>query len=138
VLIECSEMGYYVEVLVCSSLSHIDETLQVINEDILKTIFQYCASSDGCWRVCLVENIIRPQCVHELTLMKFMYGCITPKKNFIKILSKFWKLDIFHSFIRSFWTFFNLVILWTSFMVVISMVDIQELKDQVVVLEALK
>ncbi len=39
VLIECSEMGYYIDVLVRSSLSHIDGTLEVINENILKTIF---------------------------------------------------------------------------------------------------
>jgi hypothetical protein len=129
ILIECS---------VHSSLSHIDENLEVINEDILKTIFQYCAWSDGCQGVWLVQSIIRPQCVQKLTLMKYKYGCITFQNIFIKKISKFWKLDICHPFITSFWTFFNLVILWTFFMVVILMVNIRELKDQVVVLEALK
>lgn len=89
VLIECSETGYYIDVLVRSSLSH-DEALEIINEDILKTIFQYCASIDGCRGVWLVESIIRPQCVRELTLMKYRYGCtILVQKHFIKILSWF-------------------------------------------------
>jgi hypothetical protein len=88
VLIECSEMGYYIDVLVRSSLSH-DETLEIINEDILKTIFQCCASTDGCRGVWLVESIIRPQCVRELTLLKYRYGCTTLQKDSIKMLSKF-------------------------------------------------
>lgn len=88
-LIECSETGYYIDVLVRSSLNH-DETLEIINEDILKTIFQYCASIDGCRGVWLVESIIRPQCVQELTLMKYRYGCtILVQKDFSKILSWF-------------------------------------------------
>ncbi|KAH9542049.1 hypothetical protein CY35_14G095000 [Sphagnum magellanicum] len=47
VLVECNEMGYYIDVLVHTSLSH-SETLEIIHENILKTIYQYCASNDGC------------------------------------------------------------------------------------------
>jgi GTPase SAR1 family protein len=71
VLVESSgDVGYYIDVLVRSSLSH-SETLKIIEEDILKTIHQYCASSDGCQGVWLVESILRPQCVQELTLLKY-------------------------------------------------------------------
>jgi hypothetical protein len=71
VLVESSgDVGYYIDVLVRSSLSH-SETLKIIEEDILKTIHQYCASSDGCRGVWLVESILRPQCVQELTLLKY-------------------------------------------------------------------
>jgi hypothetical protein len=88
VLIEYSEKGYYIDVLVRSVLSH-NETLKIINEEILKTISQYCVSSDGCRGVQLVESIIRPKCVEDLTLMKYRYGCTTSLKDFIKILWKF-------------------------------------------------
>jgi hypothetical protein len=39
VLVECNETGYYIDVLMRSSLSHI-ETLEAIHENILKTIYQ--------------------------------------------------------------------------------------------------
>jgi hypothetical protein len=71
VLVESSgDVGYYIDVLVRSSLNH-SETLKIIEEDILKTIYQYCASSDGCRGVWLVESILHPQCVQELTLLKY-------------------------------------------------------------------
>jgi hypothetical protein len=79
VLVECNEMGYYIDVLVRSSLSH-SETLEIVNDDILKTIYQYCASNNGCRGVWLVESIIRPQCVQELTLLKYRYDYTTFEK----------------------------------------------------------
>jgi hypothetical protein len=38
------DAGYYSDVLMQSSLSH-GEMLKIIEEDILKTIYQYCASN---------------------------------------------------------------------------------------------
>ncbi len=88
VLVECNEMGYYIDVLVCSSLSH-SETLEIVNDDILKTIYQYCASNNGCQGVWLVENIIRLECVQELTLLKYRYDYTTFEKEFGENLTKF-------------------------------------------------
>lgn len=47
VLVECNETVYYIDVLVRFYLSH-SETLEIVHENILKTIYQYCASNDGC------------------------------------------------------------------------------------------
>jgi hypothetical protein len=58
------DAGYYSDVLMQSSLSHC-EMLKIIEEDILKTIYQYCASFDGCGGVLLAQNILCPQFVHE-------------------------------------------------------------------------
>lgn len=46
-LVECNETVYYIDVLVRFYLSH-SETLEIVHENILKTIYQYCASNDGC------------------------------------------------------------------------------------------
>jgi hypothetical protein len=45
VLVECNENGYYIDILVCSSLIH-DENLNIINQDMLKVIYEYCIANN--------------------------------------------------------------------------------------------
>jgi hypothetical protein len=71
VFVESSgDVGYYIDVLVRSSWSH-DETLEIIEKDIVRVIHETTHKCRGVW---LVQSILRPQCVQELTLLK--YRCV--------------------------------------------------------------
>jgi hypothetical protein len=41
----------------CSSLID-DEILNIINEDMLKVIYEYCVANNGCQGFWFIENII--------------------------------------------------------------------------------
>jgi hypothetical protein len=71
VFVESSgDVGYYIDVLVRSSWNH-DKTVEIIKKDILRVIHETTHKCRGVW---LVESILRPQCVQELTLLK--YRCV--------------------------------------------------------------
>jgi len=71
VFVESSgDVGYYIDVLVRSPWNH-DKTVEIINKDILTVIQK---TTDNCRGVWLVQSILRPQCVQELTLLK--YRCV--------------------------------------------------------------
>ncbi|KAH9329000.1 hypothetical protein KI387_001108 [Taxus chinensis] len=59
------EMGYYIDVLACSSQDY-NETLKFLHHLVIQSIQRLCASSAGCQGVILVEGILRPQCVEQL------------------------------------------------------------------------
>ncbi|CAM6037339.1 unnamed protein product [Sphagnum compactum] len=68
VFVESSgDVGYYIDVLVRSSWNH-DKTLEIIEKDIVKVIHETTHKCRGVW---LVQSILRPQCVQELTLLKY-------------------------------------------------------------------
>jgi hypothetical protein len=67
VFVESSgDVGYYIDVLVRSSWNH-DKTVEIIEKDIMKIIHETTQKCRGVW---LVQSILRPQCVQELTLLK--------------------------------------------------------------------
>ncbi len=67
VFVESSgDVGYYIDVLVRSSWNH-DKTMEIIEKDIMRIIHQTTQKCRGVW---LVQSILRPQCVQELTLLK--------------------------------------------------------------------
>jgi len=68
VFVESSgDVGYYIDVLVRSSWNY-DKTLEIIEKDIIKVIHETTHKCRGVW---LVPSILRPQCVQELTLLKY-------------------------------------------------------------------
>ncbi|CAM6079253.1 unnamed protein product [Sphagnum tenellum] len=68
VFVESSgDVGYYIDVLVRSSWNH-DETLEIVEKDIVRVIHETTHKCRGVW---LVQSILRPQCVQELTLLKY-------------------------------------------------------------------
>ncbi len=70
VFVESSgDVGYYIDVLVRSSWNH-DKTLEIIEKDIVKVIHKTTKKCRGVW---LVPSILQPQCVQELTLLKYRY-----------------------------------------------------------------
>ncbi len=54
--VECNENGYYIDIFVCFSLIH-DEILNIMNEDMLKVIYEYYAANNDCQRFWFIENI---------------------------------------------------------------------------------
>jgi hypothetical protein len=71
VFVESSgDVGYYIDVLVRSSRNH-DKTMEIIEKDIVRIIHETTHKCRGVW---LVESILRPQCVRELTWLK--YRCV--------------------------------------------------------------
>jgi hypothetical protein len=71
VFVESSgDVGYYIDVLIRSSWNH-DKTLEIIEKDIVRVIHETTHKCRGVW---LVQSILRPQCVEELTLLK--YRCV--------------------------------------------------------------
>ncbi len=71
VFVESSgDVGYYIDVLARSSWNH-DKTLEIIEKDIVRVIHHTTHKCRGVW---LVQSILRPQCVQELTLLK--YRCV--------------------------------------------------------------
>jgi hypothetical protein len=69
VFVESSgDVGYYIDVLVRSSRNH-DKTVEIIEKDIMRVVYE--TTRRGVW---LVKSILRPQCVQELTLLK--YRCV--------------------------------------------------------------
>ncbi len=68
VFVESSgDVGYYIDVLVRSSWNH-DKTLEIIEKDIVRVIHETTHKCRGVW---LVQSILQPQCVQELTLLKY-------------------------------------------------------------------
>ncbi|CAM6037340.1 unnamed protein product [Sphagnum compactum] len=68
VFVESSgDVGYYIDVLVRSSWNH-DKTMEIIEKDIVRVIHETTHKCRGVW---LVQSILRPQCVQELTLLKY-------------------------------------------------------------------
>ncbi len=68
VFVESSgDVGYYIDVLVRSSWNH-DKTMEIIEKDIVRVIHETTHTCRGVW---LVQSILRPQCVQELTLLKY-------------------------------------------------------------------
>ncbi|GLJ45421.1 hypothetical protein SUGI_0956290 [Cryptomeria japonica] len=59
------KMGYYIDVLACSSQDY-NETLKVMHHLVIQSIQRLCASSAGCQGVILIEGILRPQCAEQL------------------------------------------------------------------------
>ncbi len=76
------DVGYYIDVLVHSSWNH-DKTLEIIEKDIMRVIHETTHKCRGVW---LVQSILRPQCVQELTLLK--YRCVL-RLHFMVNLIKF-------------------------------------------------
>jgi hypothetical protein len=71
VFVESSGDGdYYIDVLVRSSWNH-GKTVEIIEKDIVRVIHETTHKCRGVW---LVQSILRPQCVQELTLLK--YRCV--------------------------------------------------------------
>jgi len=71
VFVESSgDVGYYIDVLVRSSWNH-DKTVEIIEKDIMRVIHETTHKCRGVW---LVQSILWPQCVQELTLLK--YRCV--------------------------------------------------------------
>jgi hypothetical protein len=87
VFVESSgDVGYYIDVLVGSSWNH-DKTLEIIEKDIVRVIHETTHKCRGVW---LVQSILRPQCVQELTLLK--YRCVFHLRlmvNFVKFIVTF-------------------------------------------------
>ncbi|CAM6079255.1 unnamed protein product [Sphagnum tenellum] len=61
------DVGYYIDVLVPSSWNH-DNIVEIIEKDIMRVIHETTHKCRGVW---LVQSILRPQCVQELTLLKY-------------------------------------------------------------------
>jgi hypothetical protein len=59
------EMGYYIDILACSS-KDLNETLRVLNDVVIQSIQRIYSSFAGCQRALLVEGILRPECVQDL------------------------------------------------------------------------
>lgn len=67
------EIGYYIDVLACSS-QDLNETLKVLNHLVIQSIQRLCASYAGCQGVILVEGILRPQCIQQLIPPRYRKG----------------------------------------------------------------
>jgi hypothetical protein len=87
VFVESSgDVGYYIDVLVRSSWNH-DKTVEIIEKDIMRVIYETTHKCRGVW---LVQSILRPQCVQELTFLK--YRCVLHLHlmvNLIKLIVTF-------------------------------------------------
>ncbi len=71
VFVESSgDVSYYIDVLARSSWNH-DKTVEIIEKDILRVIYETIHKCRGVW---LVQSILWSQCVQELTLLK--YKCV--------------------------------------------------------------
>eukprot|EP01018_Ginkgo_biloba_P017509 Gb_41768 [translate_table: standard] len=73
-------MGYYIDVLACSSQDY-NETLKVLHQLVIQSIQRLCASSAGCQGVLLVEGILRPKCVQELIPPRYRKGQFISVEN---------------------------------------------------------
>jgi len=81
VFVESSgDVGYYIDVLVRSSWNH-DKTLEIIEKDIMRVIHETTHKCQGVW---LVQSILRPQCVQELTLLK--YRCVLHLRFIVNLI----------------------------------------------------
>jgi hypothetical protein len=81
VFVESSgDVGYYIDVLVRSSWNH-DKTVEIIEKDIVRIIHETTHKCLGVW---LVESILRPQCVQELTLLK--YRCVLHLHSMVDLI----------------------------------------------------
>ncbi|WMV21423.1 hypothetical protein MTR67_014808 [Solanum verrucosum] len=67
------QLGYYVDVLACST-KHLTETLRLFQQLIIPAIHSLCHG------VTLTENIIRPECVRNLTPPRYRRNQILPQQ----------------------------------------------------------
>jgi hypothetical protein len=101
VFVESSgDVGYYIDVLVRSSWNH-DKTVEIIEKDIMRVIHETTHKCRGVW---LIQSILRPQCVQELTLLK--YRCVLHLHlmvNSIKFIVTFYlsRIDVVVHYIQT-------------------------------------
>lgn len=65
VLVEYNNTAYFLDILVGSNKPFM-QTLQFVEQHVVKVVQEFCASPQGCQGVILVEAIIRPICVENL------------------------------------------------------------------------